>query len=580
MTLNRKLIIAGLAVGVTAYAVYKISKKNEKKKISAGQHYQWTPTPVHASQAHPGAASTPGQDVWWASLRDPNHIADLLSACVTDQHLYPFYDYAKIQSIAHHLAQSGALHDCCEAWELPPSLGQDLVKLALFDISFLLDDSLSMQSEGHLRRDALKVILKRAADAGSRFDPDGMEVQWMNGQKQGPSRLRSPADASEIVSKCRWDGKCTPMGFALENMLQMNVLSRAENNALVKPSLVIIITDGRPTGHSEHNDKIVQVIRNAKDRLAATRYGAGAVSFSICAVGNDAGAQQWLDSIDSHPQVGSLVDVTSDRRREAQQVKSATGIELTEELHCLKVLLGGIDSTYDASDEGSPSGAHRQAARKSSLSLNRPAFETFETQRWRSQQQEALRLGVPAPARPPFVKEEDHNTQPYASPSQQWGNNNTPSMPPSQYGYNATAQSYGASPQPYGAPPQPYGAPPQPYGAPPQPYGAPPSQSYGAPAQSYGGPMQPIANTYPASQAPYMNQPGNDHSYYQPPQPAFNGGAFPPPYAEQAGSSFDSGVGGFMMPSAAPAASNYDAPHGQPQHNHKGGVSFPSAFPS
>lgn len=443
MTFNQKLLIAGLAIGISAYAAYKISKKHEKQKIQSGQQYQWIPSQTENSQHHSSSASfaapppNPGQDVWWASLRDPNYIADILSACVTDQHLYPFYDYAKIQYIARQIAQSGALYDACEAFQLVPSLGKDLVKLALFDVSFLLDDSLSMQSEGHLRRDALKAILKRAADAGARFDPDGMEVSWMNGQKHGPRRLQSVADASEIVSKCKWDGKQTPMGFALENLLQMNVLSRAENNALYKPSLVIIITDGRPTGHSEHDDKIVKVIRNAKDRLAKTRYGANAISFSICAVGNDAEAQRWLDSIDANPQIGSLVDVTSDRRKEAQQVKAATGIELTEELHCLKVLLGGIDSTYDASDEGGPSGARRQATRQSSMSLNRPAFEAFETHRWQSRQQEAFRLGVPAPVKPPFVKE-DTNIPNQAQ--QQWGppptNNSSSGMPPTQSNWN------------------------------------------------------------------------------------------------------------------------------------------------
>lgn len=49
--------------------------------------------------------------------------------------------------------------------------------------------------------------------------------------------------------------------------------------------------------------------------------------------------------------MGDLVDVCSDFRVEAAQIKKATGITLTEDLHCLKVLLGAIDSSYDASDE-------------------------------------------------------------------------------------------------------------------------------------------------------------------------------------------------------------------------------------
>jgi hypothetical protein len=213
MTFHHKLLLAGLAIGISAYAIYKLSKKHESKKIAAGQPFKWTPAPSPMTGGAPSSSQVPrpppGQAVEWAALRDANHIADILSHCVSDQHLYAFYDYPKIQNIAQQIARSGALYDCVEAWQLPPSLGQDLVKLALFDISFLLDDSMSMQSEGNLRRDALKTILKRAADAGARFDPDGMEVQWMNGQSHSLNRLRSAADANEIGWKADSNGRCS-----------------------------------------------------------------------------------------------------------------------------------------------------------------------------------------------------------------------------------------------------------------------------------------------------------------------------------------------------------------------------------
>jgi hypothetical protein len=596
MTFNTKLLIAGLAIGITAYVLFRKSKKHEKEKIAAGQHFQWRPNAqilgagvagaagmAAASAIRPNTGPTPGQEVMWAALRDSNHISDILSACVTDQHLYAFYDFARIHHIAGQIAQSGALYDCCEAWQLPPQLGQDLVKLALFDISFLLDDSLSMQSEGHLRRDALKAILTRAADAGARFDPDGMEVQWMNGQKHGPSRLRSVADAAEIVTKCKWDGRATPLGASLEKMLEANVIPRAESNSLYKPALIIIITDGRPTGQHEHDHKFLRVIRQAKDRLARTRYGPDAISFSICAVGNDREAQEFLDQVDSDPQVGGMVDVTSDRRIEAAQIQKKSGIELTEELHCLKVMLGGIDSSYDTSDE--PSGQYRRAAQEKSLEKNRQSREAFETHQYHHHQQEAYRLGLPAPLKPPHVREDQGlNSQGSYAPPPQPSWSQGPHAYEQQGGMPPQSQPYG---QPYNQPSsQPYGQSNiQPYG---QPFAQPPQSTYGQPppSQPYGqssfpnqAPVPPPHDynnsPYPPSQPSYMPQ----ASTYPSAQPSFPGSNnyAPPPYPNNA---MDPSVGGFVMPSPSPASNAYPDQQQQQQQNYQFPSAFPSAYPS
>ncbi|UZJ51482.1 hypothetical protein CBS101457_000802 [Exobasidium rhododendri] len=572
MGFNHKLLLAGLAIGISAYVAYKLSKKHEKQRIQAGQQYQWAPPQVGGSnnphQSWGAASATPNvspdQSTCWTALRDPHFIADLLSNCVTDQHLYPFYNYDKIKQIAQHIAHSGALYECAEAWKLPPSLAKDLVKLALFDVSFLLDDSLSMRSENSLRIDSLKSILTRAADAGARFDPDGMEVSWINGMHHSPSRIRSAAEASEQISRCRFDGKATPMGHALENVLQTNVLSRTDNHraALHKPALIIMITDGRPTGPTEHDDKMVRVIKNAKDRLARTRYGENAISLSICAVGNDAEAQRWLDSIDSNPMIGHLVDVTSNLQTEAKQIRASTGIELTEELHCLKVMLGGIDSSYDASDEGTPSGARRRATRQSSMSVNRSAYEVFETDRYHSHRQVASRYGVAGPVKPPFVREAAADPH----QNQQWGAPSAPSDWPPQAPYQ--------QPAPYQTTP-----PSNPTVSPSSTYGHQPPTSYYADQQpsSYGAP--PTAqSSYPPSQPAYMNQQQSQYPYSQAHMPTQD--AFPPPYLGQGGSSYNNaGPGGFMMPTAEPTSDAYGGyPTNQDRNDQN--YQFPSAFPS
>ena len=215
-------------------------------------------------------------------------------------------------------------------------LAQDLVKLALFDVCFLLDDSASMNARGEKRREALGAIVRRAADAAGRLDPDGMEAAWLCAS--GGHRIHNAQEARALVEACAFNGQSTPMGSALQHkILEPLLYGKLASNSLRKPILAIVITDGRPTGSSERDNRIVKVIQEAKARLASSPYGEDAMSIQIAAVGNDKEAQDWLDSIDSDPQVGQLVDVCSDIRVEAAQVRKRTGIELTEDLHCLKV---------------------------------------------------------------------------------------------------------------------------------------------------------------------------------------------------------------------------------------------------
>lgn len=62
-------------------------------------------------------------------------------------------------------------------------------------------------------------------------------------------------------------------------------------------------------------------------------------------------SQQFLGELDSHPQVGDLIDSTSNYEVEADEMQRKAGITLTPELWLIKMLLGGIDNSYDEKDE-------------------------------------------------------------------------------------------------------------------------------------------------------------------------------------------------------------------------------------
>lgn len=589
MTFKRKLLIAGL-VGTTCFALYKLSKKREKEreKIRMEQavqayngtgskgawgagaaavgaagayayhhHHQQQQQQQPPPQSYPSPANAPpppeqSGDTLWADLKDWKVIARLLAATVADQYLYPFYDWNQIQHIAQHIANSGALADIAESWEMPPFLAQDLVKLALFDVMFLLDDSASMNSESGARIEGLRQIVKRAADAAGRLDPDGMEVAWMNADLPPQAgRIRTAKDADRLVKACRFDGRATPLGHSLENkLLRPNLLDHLSRGYLKKPVLAIVITDGRPTGSSERGERVVQVIQQAKEQLKRSRYGEDALSVTLAAVGHDKEAQEWLDSIDSHPVVGDLVDVVSDISAEARQVKSKTGVDLTPDLHCLKLLLGGIDSGYDASDEP-PSGKYTRREKEKDAK-----DRMFQEAKRRLVADRDAALSGPGASAPPPQSGYGYSQPPPASggyPPAGGANAGYP-PPPTGGGYPPAGSAAGYPPAggSAGYPPANPGAGGAPY--PPSqstPYGAPPPYSYDYSTGSRDAPQQ---------QQPY-----------------------PPAQGPPSGAGYS--AGGFAMPQPAPpqgppqGGSTYPGQQQPPYSGGGGGGGFPAPYP-
>jgi hypothetical protein len=58
-------------------------------------------------------------------------------------------------------------------------------------------------------------------------------------------------------------------------------------------------------------------------------------------------ATKFLEELDNHPQIGDLVDCTSNFEIEQDQMMRK-GVDLTPELWLVKLLMGGIDTSYDS----------------------------------------------------------------------------------------------------------------------------------------------------------------------------------------------------------------------------------------
>ncbi|KAL8715295.1 MAG: hypothetical protein Q9225_006439 [Loekoesia sp. 1 TL-2023] len=372
---------------------------------------------------------------------------------------------------------STQIDQLCARMKVPREVGQDLVKLALFDIVLYIDNSGSMVFEENGQRvEELKNIIRSTVYAATLFDDDGISIRFMNDWPSNPAidgldmrrldRIQNEQMVEHIVSKVQFVG-LTPLGTELKNkVIDPLVLGPARARQLQKPVLVITITDGQPAG--EHDNVVYEAIRHASNELSRMpQYGPGAISFQFAQVGNDQKAREFLARLDSDPQVGNLIDCTSNFENEQMEMlRTSPSLQLTRELWVrmlrmlsydtdglqqVKLLLGSIDSSYDTKDESISRG---------------PGGQSY---------------GAPTPGSYPGSN--TYNQQPY--PPQQGNFSQPPQQnygpPPSQQGYGSQSyghQGYGHSPQPgYGQPPQ------QSWGQqpPPQGYGHYQQSSYNAP---------------------------------------------------------------------------------------------------
>ena len=221
----------------------------------------------------------------------------------------------------------------CARWRIPPEIGRDVAKLALFDIIIFIgessllfvsttsnsqkDDSGSMVLDEGKRVKDLKAILSRLLFAVMLFDDDGISVRCMNTNptEKAPNvrldNIKVEQEVEMLVSNIHFTGQ-TPLGTMLrKKVLEPMVIKKASTNDLPKPVMVITITDGEPNGEGKRD--VHNAVSSASSGLTNTRYGAGAVAFQFAQVGDDEEATNFLQKLDKDPQIGHLIDCTSSK---------------------------------------------------------------------------------------------------------------------------------------------------------------------------------------------------------------------------------------------------------------------------
>lgn len=263
--------------------------------------------------------------------------------------LYSFYTQAQLQD----LVKRACRHDyktLQTQWGIPTlDMMTDLAILGLYDIIIFADDSGSMalrepKEDNMSRFDLMKNVIGTIGFWSTLMDPDGIVVRFFNSNVEA-NGIAVSSDVIKFFDSTKPNGG-TPLGKNLKSKIfETIILPVAQTNQLARPVLIITVTDGVPDSQSDVTNTICQI----KNYFSGTKYGPNGASFSFAQIGSDLGATEYLDSLDMDPQVGNIIDCTSEFSIEQKQC----GEGFTEAVWVIKLMIGSIDPAYDLADEQS-----------------------------------------------------------------------------------------------------------------------------------------------------------------------------------------------------------------------------------
>ena len=185
--------------------------------------------------------------------------------------------------------------------------------LESYDTVFLVDDSPSMAGE---RWDLVKKILDYSTAVATDYDPDGIDVHFLNNKTANRNNIKDRAIAVEVHQNIVLRGT-TPildqLSRHLNSYVQMFKNRRAEEINF-KGYNLIVLTDGEPNPEYEDPDEIsdpedarkysaayrrirktIVGVARALDKAEAERTQVG---IQFCQIGNDDGAHKFFKYLD------------------------------------------------------------------------------------------------------------------------------------------------------------------------------------------------------------------------------------------------------------------------------------------
>ncbi|KAI0887016.1 uncharacterized protein GGS22DRAFT_199340 [Annulohypoxylon maeteangense] len=193
---------------------------------------------------------------------------------------------------------------------LPKTINVSLHQQVLY-----CDDSSSMRREG--RWESQKCLVERITKITTRILPEyeGVMLRFINQDVDQSSNLNLEG-IGKVLESISWkkEKSHTRIGTYLKTkILEPLVYSKlnSEGEALNRPLLISVITDGMPT--QESPSEFVEAILECGDKLEQAGYPRKSVKFMVGQVGSGKDAANFLDGLRSNSEISEVVYCTSDQ---------------------------------------------------------------------------------------------------------------------------------------------------------------------------------------------------------------------------------------------------------------------------
>ncbi|CAF3317685.1 unnamed protein product [Rotaria socialis] len=231
-------------------------------------------------------------------------------------------------------------------YEISRAFAERLHVLRGYEIVFICDDSGSMtapigeangQSGNQVTRwDELKRTVSIVVDLANVFDPDGVDVYFLN--REPMLHVRDSSDLENLFV-------IAPEGATPVVPVLRQVLHEKRNQIYERKLLILIATDGIPTDERERPD-----IRTLEHVLKNERKPMDQIPVTIIICTDDYQSMNYLHDWDKT--IPNL-DVVHDYRSEKKQIQMCRGKDFPFNYgdYIVKILLGGVDSWFDDLNE-------------------------------------------------------------------------------------------------------------------------------------------------------------------------------------------------------------------------------------
>jgi hypothetical protein len=231
-------------------------------------------------------------------------------------------------------------------YEINHTFATKLRALEGYEIVFICDDSGSMNTPlGDLsgpfdkmpsRWDELKQTVSIVVDLASVFDPDGVDVYFLN--REPVFHVQSSEQLVPVFA-------VPPSGPTPIVPVLRRVLHDKQQEIEERKLLILLATDGVPTDNQGHRD-----IRSFEYVLKQERKPANRIPVTIIACTDDDDCIGYLNDWDR--KIPNL-DVVDDYRNEKKEIQACQGKNFPFSFgdYVVKILMGGVDSWFDDLDE-------------------------------------------------------------------------------------------------------------------------------------------------------------------------------------------------------------------------------------